>query len=136
MMGRLRLLLALPLALAACTVSITTMPPEQAEEICHLDRGGGYLIADARTGLGIRFGADIHPVIWPVGFSARREVLGPLVLVDRNGQDVAREGDLVGMSGGFDANGVFHVCDKTTFDVTKPDTGTSLVTWPRDIAGR
>lgn len=126
MRERLRVLIVLPLAIAACSVSITTMPPEMAEEICHLEQGGGYLIADARTGLGIRLGTDVHPVIWPVGFSARREVLGPLVLVDRNGHDVAREGDLVGMSGGFDGDGIFHVCDKTTFDVTRPDAGTSL----------
>lgn len=109
--------LSLSLALVACSGSITTIRPDQAEAMCHLPSRGGYLVANSRTGLGIRVGAENHPVIWPVGFSARRIVMGPLVLVDRSGNEIAREGDLIEMSGGYDKDGTFYVCDKATFRV-------------------
>jgi hypothetical protein len=118
--GRLALLVAISLVVSACSVSITTVAPERAESICGSPEGGGYLTTNPQTGLGILVGQENHPVIWPVGFSARRNVIGPLMLVDRAGNEVAQEGDLVGMAGGYDQDGVFHVCDETKFRVTKP----------------
>ena len=47
-------------------------------------------------------------VIWPVGYSARREG-GKIVLLNPAGNIVAREGDLVSM-GNPPENGIVHPC--------------------------
>jgi hypothetical protein len=41
---------------------------------------------------------NVTPVIWPHGFRARRD---PLILMDENGEVVAREGDCLSLTGGF-----------------------------------
>lgn len=54
----------------------------------------GYLVAHSDTGLGIRNGARTSPVLWPPGYSARRE-RGVAVLVRPDGVIAAREGDVI-----------------------------------------
>ena len=122
-------MLMLSLLVLGCSVRITTTPEAQENSLCGPADQGGYLAADGRTGLGLRIGAEVHPVIWPHGWSARRDLPGPLVLVGRDGSDVAREGDLVGLSGGFDRDDIFHACDDPHLEINKPDASTTTATY-------
>jgi hypothetical protein len=128
-MRRLPVLLALSFLLGACSVRITTKPVAEANMVCRLGGVGGFLAADDRTGMGIRMGADVLPVIWPFGWSARRDLLGPLILVDRDGRDVAREGDQVALGGGFDRDDVLHACDEPYLRVIEPGAAAALATY-------
>ena len=128
-MRRLPALLALSFVLGACSVRITTKPVAEANTVCRLGSVGGFLAADGRAGLGIRMGAEVLPVIWPHGWSARRDLLGPLILVDRDGRDVAREGDQVALGGGFDRDDVFHACDEPYLRVIEPSPAAVLATF-------
>ena len=90
---------------------------------CLLVGFGGVLIADPTWGLALlgtdpgsteppnshRFG-----VVWPRGYSARREH-GTILLVDSDGKVVAREGDTVVM-GNPPANDVVHPCPPIEVD--------------------
>jgi hypothetical protein len=110
-MRALLTLVVFSLLLFGCSVRITTERETRENQVCGPPDAGGYLAANGLSGLGLRIGAKVHPVIWPYAWSARRDLIGPLVLVGREGRDVAREGDLVGLSGGFDEDDTFHACD-------------------------
>jgi hypothetical protein len=61
---------------------------------CLLVRNGGRL-ATSDTGLGVvQSGGQLREVVWPSGYSARRSPEGAL-LIGRDGQIVAREGDQI-----------------------------------------
>jgi hypothetical protein len=109
-MPRLPGLVGLALVVAGCTVNITTTRQGEARVPCVLEAGQGYLSPDGRTGLGLRIGTEAYPVIWPVGFSARRALFGEIALVGPDGAVVAHEGDLLVINGEFDRDDVFHAC--------------------------
>jgi len=89
-------------------VQLRTAPA--AVNVCDDALGSGRLVANAQTGLAFSdaTGATI-PILWPFGYSARREGSG-IALLDKTGKVVAHEGDFVQAGGGSDGKGVFAVC--------------------------
>ena len=110
-LSRIAIIALVPLVAIACVgpVSIRTNPTP--ETICEQARVGGYLAADARWGVGVRWeiNGEVHGVVWPYGYSARREADG-VVLLNRAGAVVAREGDRVVAGGSAGDDGVSHPC--------------------------
>ncbi|MEX2546552.1 MAG: hypothetical protein WD830_02035 [Chloroflexota bacterium] len=112
-------ILAAALLIAACastpsatpeTISLSTQPPPQSEG-CDQALGHGRLVPDPRSGLAIA-GSDgtAQPVMWPFGFSAVLDDASRIVLLNENGQPIAREGDTVEFGGGLGLNNFFWVC--------------------------
>ena len=96
-------------ASAGCSLAIRTEPaPGGPNSICEAAFIGGVLAADPADGLGLR--GETHgvaSVVWPFGYSARRESSG-IALLDRSGQVVAREGDTVAMVGAWGDDGTAY----------------------------
>ena len=95
----------------ACVGPVAIQTNPTPETICEQARVGGYLAADARWGVGVRWemNGEVHGVVWPYGYSARREA-GGVVLLDRAGAVVAREGDRVVAGGSVGDDGTSHPC--------------------------
>ncbi len=111
-------MLATALLIAACastqsptpeTITLSTQPPPQSAG-CDQALGHGRLVPDPRSGLATA-GSDgtAQPVMWPFGFSAVLDD-GRIVLLNENGQPIAREGDTVEFGGGLGLNNFFWVC--------------------------
>lgn len=62
-------------------------------------RMGGTLVADPSFGLALQNDGYRDGVVWPYGYSARRES-GVIVLLGPSGAVVAREGDRIRAAGG------------------------------------
>jgi hypothetical protein len=60
---------------------------------------GGTLVRNDQSGLGFDHGGSVEPVIWPYGYTMALAD-GRAVLIDPNGTQVAREGDVVTATGG------------------------------------
>lgn len=96
------------LAVAACApVALRTQ--QAATNACMDALAGGALVASPTTGLGIGSAGHVIDVLWPFGYSARREVSG-IVLLDAKGVPVAHEGDLIQMGGGLGRDDVWEAC--------------------------
>lgn len=89
-------------------VAIQTQAPSI---ICLAARVGGILDYDPTYGLGFKTGDSVRVVVWPKGYSARREEDGVVVLLDPSGRIVAREGDRIVAAGGNGETAVFPMCD-------------------------
>jgi hypothetical protein len=79
-----------------------------------MDPGSGLALADA-TG-------HVTEVLWPYGYSARREPTG-VVLLDNTGHTanhLAREGDFISIAGGTGNDGVFAACAGSVMVVPPP----------------
>ena len=105
------MLVLLAVALAGCTapdgpVTLLTHP---MLTVCPAARVSGTLIADASYGLAYKNGSEVQGVIWPHGYSARRES-GVVVLIDASGRTVAREGDHIVSAGSYGADGTAMPC--------------------------
>lgn len=101
----------LALSIAGCSVSIRT--EERAAQTCHTYPLRGVLVADEEHGVGLLIEGTVWEVVWPAGYSARRE-LGGLVLL---GPDiVAHEGDEIASSGTglASGDGLAHPCGRVT----------------------
>jgi hypothetical protein len=87
---------SLALVLAACAAPLGSVELQTQEEtsICPSARVAGVLVADDVYGLAFESDAGRHGVVWPNGYSARREQEG-FVLIDPSGQVIAREGDQI-----------------------------------------
>ena len=79
--------------------------------VCALAAVGGVLAYDTTYGLGFKSGDRVRVVVWPYGYSARREQDGVAVLIDPSGRVVAREGDHLAAAGAFSDNATFVMCD-------------------------
>jgi hypothetical protein len=77
--------------------------------VCPAARIGGTLVADPRFELGFAGNGYEYGVVWPHGYSARREH-GVVVLIDAAGDVVAREGDRMVAGGTETDDGVGHPC--------------------------
>ena len=99
-----------------CTVHLQTQPSPHPGEACEAARIGGVLTADADWGLGLKSYSTVDGVLWPFGYSARREPVG-IVLVDRSGRIVAREGDRIAMAGFQSDDRVNHPCYEPDLEV-------------------
>jgi hypothetical protein len=98
--------------LAACsTIPLHTAAAPVAA--CDEALAVGTLTNNRPNGLALRAanGEGIL-VLWPFGYSSRGFV-GSMELVDQNGIAIAREGDVVEMAGGTNADGVFIACAGT-----------------------
>jgi len=108
----------LALVVAGCTVQLRT--DSRPRDACDDALASGRLVTDARSGLALATnGGDVTPILWPFGWSARRE-MSSVVLLDGTGKVVAREGDLVQVGGGLGSDGFFAVCP-VGLTVTHPD---------------
>jgi hypothetical protein len=72
---------------------------------------GGVLVFDTTYGLGFKSGDSVRVVVWPYGYSARRESDGVVVLIDPSGRVVAREGDHLAAAGAFSETATYVECD-------------------------
>ena len=100
-------------ALVGCGVSLSTQPAPASEpsDECNMARISGVLTRNAESGLGLReTEAFVRGVVWPFWYSARRDPSGVVVLIDRSGQIVAREGDLLEMAGGYGNGDIAYPC--------------------------
>ncbi len=107
-------------AASGCALAIETQPSPGSNDVCQVARIGGVLTADPTYGLGVRDDSGlVHGVLWPYGYSARREP-GGIVPIDRSGRIVAREGDNVVMGGVVNADGVHWPCYEPYLEVVRP----------------
>jgi hypothetical protein len=106
-------------ALAGCnTVPLrTAAAPVDA---CDMALVSGTLTNNRPNGLALRTpdGEGIL-ILWPFGYQSRGFV-GSMELVDDKGQAIAREGDVVEMSGGMGADGLFVACAGTVRRIPPP----------------
>jgi hypothetical protein len=109
-MRRLLAFLGLAIAVAGCTVNLSTAREGDATVRCVLSSTVYVLAADERSGLGIQSGTGTRPIVWPVGFSARREVLGRIALIGPDGAVIAHEGDGIFINGDVEGDNIFHAC--------------------------
>jgi hypothetical protein len=77
--------------------------------ICPSARIGGILVADSSYGLAFSNDGRVDGVVWPAGYTARRES-GVVLLIDPAGQVIAHEGDHVVAGGAADADGLSRPC--------------------------
>lgn len=96
-------------ATSGCPVPLLTQPTPHPGQACEASRIGGLLIANDVYGLAIMGDGGFKGVIWPNGYSARRDP-GGIVLLDRSGKIVAREGDRIAMAGVETEDHVQHPC--------------------------
>ena len=87
--------------------------------VCPAARVSGTLTADSSYGLAYKNGVSVQGVVWPHGYSARRES-GVVVLIDAAGHIVAREGDQIVSAGSYGADDVAMPCGD--LDVTSGGT--------------
>lgn len=98
-------------ALAACAITdvpVTIRTRTRPNEVCNQARVGGVLIPDPTYGLAFKNPGYVQGVIWPFGYSARRES-GVIVLIGPSGQVIAREGDRVLAAGGGSSGDAVNV---------------------------
>lgn len=113
-----------------CPVALqTSSKPAGPNEPCPLMAIIGVLAPEPTYGLGLRNEAGrIVGVIWPFGYSARRDEAGT-ILFDRLGRGLARQGDTVQMAGWIDfRDDVAHPCASPELEVIAPAAGSGLAT--------
>lgn len=88
-------------------VTIQTQPPRT---VCEAARVGGVLVADPAYGLAFKSDGATRGVVWPNGYSARREKDGVVVLIDPSGRTVAREGDAILSAGNWHGDDIAFPC--------------------------
>lgn len=107
-LGPLAALLASCAAAPVGPVPINTGAPSK---FCAAAAVGGVLTYDTTYGLGFKSGDRVRVVVWPNGYSARREQDGVVVLMDPSGRTVAREGDRIAAAGAFGDTATYVECD-------------------------
>lgn len=113
-----------------CTVVLKTTPePTGLNEPCPLMAIIGVLEPEPTYGLGLRTEAGrIVGVIWPFGYSARRDESGT-ILFNRQGRELARQGDTLQMGGWIDSrDGVSHPCASPELEVIAHAAGDGFAT--------
>lgn len=116
-MGGLVTVLALAgVALALLLLSREAVALRTGPTGCYLSFIEGQLVDDPADGLIIHEGSGPgapgdgeHTIIWPVGYTAHRW-LGAVEVFDRRRRFVARTGDHVHFSGGYDSAANWLVC--------------------------
>ena len=107
-------------ALGGCGVTLRTQPPRAPESACFLTEIRGELKADVVWGLGLLNRGSFTGVVWPHGYAAKRDGAGVVVLLDRDGQILAREGETVVLAGVHGDDGVTYPCDPPDLRVITP----------------
>jgi hypothetical protein len=73
---------------------VTIRTESQPSTVCMNALVSGVLVADPTYGLALRNPDYVQGVIWPFGYTARRES-GVIVLIDPSGHVIAHEGDTI-----------------------------------------
>jgi hypothetical protein len=115
--ARWRVVAFLVIAVAA-VVACSTAPSDGPVTIktgaaggaCALASVGGVLIADQTDGLAFKGQDRNRRVVFPYGYSARREA-GVILLIDPSGRVIAREGDQIRGAGALGDDITFLMCD-------------------------
>jgi hypothetical protein len=106
---------ALAMLLAGCASApvgpVTINTAAAPSEVCEAAFVGGVLAYDSTYGLGLKGSGRVAVVVWPYGYSARREQDGVVVLIDPAGRVVAREGDYIEAAGAFGDTAAYVECD-------------------------
>src|SRR5207244_10506732 len=80
---RLPILAVVVAACASARIGPVTIQTQAPTTICPAARVGGILVADPASGLAFKWSdGSVHGVVWPDGYSARREQDGVVVLID------------------------------------------------------
>ncbi len=92
------------------TVALRTGPTD-----CYLSSLAGELVADDEAGTAVieeNISMKGHHtlVVWPVGYTARRTLLGQIEVVSFSGRSVAWTGDHVNIDGGYNRDGTWDAC--------------------------
>jgi hypothetical protein len=98
-------------------VTIQTQPPRT---VCDAARVGGVLVADPAYGLAFKSDGGTRGVVWPNGYSARREQDGVVVLIDPSGRIVAREGDRILSAGNVHDDNITFPCGDLQVNPSPP----------------
>ena len=109
--SRAALIFTLAVLLTGCGTQLRTEPSPGSSCGSLLQAIQGVLKSDAVQGLGLEKRGTFVGVVWPYGYSATRDRSGLVLLLDRDGQVVAREGDTIVMSGVHRDDGFDHACD-------------------------
>ena len=108
---RLPILAVVVAACASARIGPVTIQTQAPTTICPAARVGGILVADPASGLAFKWSdGSVHGVVWPDGYSARREQDGVVVLIDPAGRIVAREGDEIVSAGAVNDYGITFPC--------------------------
>jgi hypothetical protein len=113
---RMRVLVLLAAALVGCAAipdGAVVLQTHPVFPVCQAARVGGTLVADPTYGLAFKNGGKVQGVVWPHGYSARRES-GVVFLIDPSGRTVAREGDRIESAGVWNDNDVAFPCGALT----------------------
>ncbi len=120
MLQRIVALALLGVVLAGCgSISLrTASAPVQG---CDDALASGRLVMSAASGLALAdtTGAVIE-VLWPYGYSAKRQIAGGVALLDETGKVLAHEGDSISMGGGLGSNNLWGACAGSVTVVPKP----------------
>lgn len=96
---------------------------------CLLLRSGGRL-AVSKSGLGVvSADGNLHEVVWPKGYSARRTAAGP-ALIGRDGSVIAHEGDQVTFDAPSNVDPMWPCGDVESATRTSPAATTPTPAWP------
>lgn len=95
---------------APAPIGPVTIQTQSPRTICLAARVGGVLVADPAYGLAFKKDGGTRGVVWPNGYSARREQDGVVVLIDPSGRIVAREGDTILSAGNGNDSDVSFPC--------------------------
>jgi hypothetical protein len=111
---RAHAVLALAWVLSGCSPMdgpVTIRTQSQPLTVCDQARVGGTLVGDSTYGLALQNPGYRNGVVWPYGYTARRES-GVILLIGPAGVVVAREGDRIQAAGGsrrgYGTRGVRH----------------------------
>lgn len=115
------LALACTLAVSGCSPALLTRDKPTTGG-CLLAAVGGVLRSDFNWLLGLEWNGQNHGVIWPYQYSAVRRPDG-LVLVDREGRPLAKEGDTIQMAGTVNSEGLVAPCDPPDLVVVSGNPG-------------
>ncbi len=110
LLQRIVALALLGVVLAGCgSIALRTAPaPVQG---CDDALASGRLVTTAASGLAIADNTgSVIEVLWPHGYSARREIAGGIALLDETGKVLGHEGDSISMGGGLGANNLWGAC--------------------------
>ena len=102
LLRRIAALALLMAIVAACTVQLRTA--SAPSEACMMALFSGRLVSDPQSGLALQASTgEVTQVLWPYGYSARREPTGGTSLLDEKGNVIAHEGDSLEVGGGMGA---------------------------------
>jgi type IV pilus biogenesis protein CpaD/CtpE len=119
---RLAALAVLAAVVAGCAparIGPVTIQTQLPRTICEAARIGGVLVADPAYGLAFKSDGGTRGVVWPSGYSARREQ-DVVVLIDPSGRIVAREGDTIVSAGVMKGGNISFPCGDLQVNPSPP----------------